>query len=43
MARERGIPVITNVELKHTMDVIMEDIIERLMKKMGEDMTSSSL
>ncbi|CAD5244306.1 2-phosphoglycerate kinase [Thermococcus camini] len=37
MAREHGVRVINNVELEHTVDVIMEDIMERLMKKVGGD------
>ncbi|NJE01408.1 2-phosphoglycerate kinase [Thermococcus sp. JdF3] len=37
MAREHGVRVINNVELESTVDVIMEDIMERLMRKMGRD------
>ncbi|AEK72146.1 2-phosphoglycerate kinase [Thermococcus sp. 4557] len=39
MAREHGVRVINNVELEHTVDVIMEDIMERLMRKVGKDVS----
>ncbi|NJE31253.1 2-phosphoglycerate kinase [Thermococcus sp. 18S1] len=39
MAREHRVRVINNVELEHTVDVIMEDIMERLMKKVGRDVS----
>jgi len=38
MAREHGVPVITNVELEQTVGIIMNDIMERLMKEMGRDL-----
>jgi 2-phosphoglycerate kinase len=36
MAKEHGIPVVENIELEKTVSAIMEDIMVRLMKKMGE-------
>ncbi len=36
-AREHGVPVINNVELEKTVTAIMEDIMERLMGKIGRE------
>ncbi|ASJ09280.1 2-phosphoglycerate kinase [Thermococcus siculi] len=35
MAKEHGIPVITNIELERTVNTIMEDIMNRLMEELG--------
>ena len=37
MARERGIPVIENIELEGTVGTIMEDIMDRLMEEVGRE------